>query len=94
MTTQESYVKLTINSDGKVQPEIFLVGEPTDEFIAKRLKDLIDKLESKEFNFEVAKSDETFEIKQMSGWKQITVRGSNSDRVVSKFNDLSEVESQ
>ena len=89
MTTQESYVKLIVNSDGKVQPELFISGEPKNEDVAQRLKDLIQVLESDKFNFKVAKDEVSHEVKQMSGWKQITVRGSDKDKVVKTFVELS-----
>ena len=88
MTTQESYVKLIVNSDGKVQPELFISGEPSNFDVADKLKSLIETLESEQFNFKVPKDEATYEIKNMSGWTQLTVRGSNFSMVVDKFNEL------
>lgn len=89
MTIQESYVKLTINEHGKIQPELFISGEPSNDAVAAKLQNLISILESDKYKFKVQKDELHIETKSMSGgWTQITVRGNDYNEVTAKFNDL------
>ena len=86
MTTQESYVKLIMNSDGKVQPELFISGELD-------ILDTIDKFNNltkalREAKYIIPEHEASYEIKNMSGWKQLTVRGTDLTQVMDKFNEL------
>lgn len=85
MTTNESYVKLTMNSDGKVQPELFISGEFNILDTIEKFNNLVKAVKEK---YVVPENEATFEIKNMSGWTQLTVRGSDFTSVVTKFDEL------
>lgn len=85
MTTQESYVKLIMNSDGKVQPELFISGEIAILDTIEKFNNLVKEVKRK---YAVPEHEASYEIKNMSGWTQLTVRGTDLTQVMDKFNEL------
>jgi hypothetical protein len=94
MTTQESLfsVKLITNGEGTVQPELFYqdrlenldshkISEITTYF--KEIKTQLHSLQ-----YKVAENEVHYEVKNMSGWVQITVRGNDLNAVQKKFDEL------
>lgn len=96
MTTQNESlfsVKLITNSDGKIQPELF-VCDKVEKLNVEALNNVVSifkELKTKLVlaKYKVVENEVTSEIKNMSGWTQITVRGTSFEDVKAKYNELS-----
>lgn len=86
-------VKLITNSDGKIQPELF-VCDTVENLDSTKISEIVTyfkevKTQLRSLNYKVVENEVSTEIKNMSGWVQLTVRGTDFEEVKKKFNELS-----